>query len=71
VANSLTALFFLGIHLPGWCFQGRLWDMLAHPIGGALSILGIGWALGLVAYKSKSVAGSTLAHVLNNLFNAS
>jgi membrane protease YdiL (CAAX protease family) len=45
--------------------------MLTHPMGGALSIFAIGWALGLVASKRKSVAGSTLTHVLNNLFNAS
>ncbi|MCX5644507.1 MAG: CPBP family intramembrane metalloprotease [Phycisphaerae bacterium] len=69
-ANTLTAVFFLGIHLPGWYSQGRLWAMLAHPIGGALSIFIIGWTLGLVAYKSKSVAGSTLTHILNNLFSA-
>jgi hypothetical protein len=70
-ANTLTALLFLGIHLPGWYFQGRLLTVLAQPIGGALSIFTIGWVLGLVAYKSKSVAGSTLAHILNNLFSAS
>lgn len=68
-ANTLTALFFLGIHLPGWYFQGRLAAMLAQPIGGALTILFIGWILGLVAHRSKSVAASTLTHVLNNLFS--
>jgi membrane protease YdiL (CAAX protease family) len=69
VANTLTALFFVGIHLPGWYFQGRLSAMLALPIGGALSILFIGWVLGLVAHRSKSVAASTLTHILNNLFS--
>jgi membrane protease YdiL (CAAX protease family) len=70
-ADTLTAVFFLGIHLPGWHFQGRLSDMLMQPISGALSVLIIGWVLGLVAYKSKSVAASTLTHFLNNLFSAS
>jgi membrane protease YdiL (CAAX protease family) len=69
-ANTITAPLFLGIHLPGWYFQGCLSDMLRQPIGGALSILVIGWVLGPVAYKSKSVAASTLTHVLNNLFSA-
>lgn len=69
VANTLTALFFLGIHVPGWYFQGRLSDMLVQPIGGAMSILFIGWVLGLIAHKSKSVAASTLTHILNNLFS--
>jgi membrane protease YdiL (CAAX protease family) len=70
-ANTLTAVFFLGIHLPGWYFQHHPSDMLMQPIGGALSVLIIGWALGLVAYKSKSVAASILTHILNNLFSAS
>lgn len=70
-ANTLTAMFFLGIHLPGWYFQHHLSDMLMQPVGGALSVLIIGWLLGLVAYKGKSVAASTLTHFLNNLFSAS
>ncbi len=69
VANTLTAIFFLGIHLPGWYFQGRLSAMLTQPIGGALSVLFIGWVLGWVAYKSKSIAASTVTHILNNLFS--
>jgi len=68
VANTLTALFFLGAHLPGWYFQGRLIDMLSHPVGGALSILIIGLILGYVAFKSNSISGSILTHMLNNLF---
>jgi membrane protease YdiL (CAAX protease family) len=71
LANTFTALFFVGIHLPGWYFLCRLSIMLAMPIGGALSILFIGWILGLVAFKSNSVAASTLTHVLNNLCSVS
>ena len=55
VANTMTAIFFLGAHLPGWYFQGKLSYMLTHPVGGAISILLIGWILGLVAFKSNSV----------------
>jgi membrane protease YdiL (CAAX protease family) len=69
-ANTITAVFFLVIHLPGWYFQGVLADKLTNITGGAVSILIIGWILGLAANKSRSVAGSTLAHVLNNLVNA-
>ena len=70
VANTLTALLSLGLHLPGWYPQGHLPDVLTHLVGGPLSTFGVGWALGLVACEHKSVAGSTLAHVLNNLLNA-
>jgi membrane protease YdiL (CAAX protease family) len=69
VANTLTALLFLGAHLPGWYFQGRLLALLTAPVGGALSIFLIGWVLGFVYYQSRSVLGSTLAHLLNNLLS--
>ena len=70
VSNIFTALMFLGAHLPGWYFQGVLKANLLNPMGGALSIFLIGLVFGYAAYKSKSVAGSTVAHMLNNFFNA-
>ncbi len=69
VANTVTALLFAGAHLPGWYFQGRLRAMLTAPLGGALSIFILGLLFGWAAYRSKSVAGSILAHALNNFFN--
>ena len=70
VANTITALLFLGIHLPGWFFQGCLVENLLNPVGGALSIFLLGWVFGFVTYRSKSVAAGTVTHILNNLFNA-
>ncbi|HOH28561.1 MAG TPA: CPBP family intramembrane metalloprotease [Candidatus Hydrogenedentes bacterium] len=70
IANTITALFFLGIHLPGWYFQGRLFATLSDPVGGALSIFLLGLVFGYVAHKSGAVSSSVLAHALNNLFNA-
>ena len=70
LANLITGIFFLGIHLPGWYFQGRLWANLTDPVGGALAVLWLGLVFGFVAHKSRSVAAATLCHVLNNLFNA-
>lgn len=67
-ANTLTAALFVGAHLPGWAFQGRLWPMLGDPAGGALSIFLVGWLFGLVAQRSNSVAAGAFTHVLNNLF---
>jgi uncharacterized protein len=69
VANSLTAFFFLGVHLPGWYFQNRLMNNLITPIGGALSIFMLGFIFGYVAQKSKSVSESIITHMLNNLFS--
>lgn len=67
LANVVQALLFLTIHMVGWSFQGVLMPNLTAPIGGALSIFGIGLLLGYVAHKSRSVAASTLTHMLNNL----
>ncbi|HOC70917.1 MAG TPA: type II CAAX endopeptidase family protein [Candidatus Hydrogenedentes bacterium] len=69
-ANTITALLFLGIHMPGWHFQGRLLENLFDPVSGALSIFLLGLVFGWVAHRSKSVAAGVLAHGLNNLFNA-
>ncbi len=69
-ANTITALFFMGIHLPGWHFQERLIENLCDPVGGALSIFLLGLVFGGVTHKSKSVAAGVLVHGLNNLFTA-
>jgi len=68
-ANTLTALFFLVSHFPGWYFMGNLGENLAKPMGGALSIFVVGWVFGYVMHRSKSVIGCMLAHFLNNLFS--
>jgi uncharacterized protein len=69
VANLFTAVLFLGIHLPGWWFQGRLWQSLLSPVSGALAILLLGLVFGFVVHKSRSLLASILAHSLNNLFS--
>jgi membrane protease YdiL (CAAX protease family) len=68
VANLLTAALFLGMHLPGWYFQGRLFRLLLSPVGGALSVLLIGMVFGYVRQRSGSVVAGLLAHAFNNFF---
>lgn len=70
IANCITSLLFLGIHLPGWYFQDCLMEKLTHPVSGAFSIFLLGLVFGYVAHKSRTVTGSILAHILNNFFNA-
>lgn len=70
VSNLITGVLFLLIHLPGWYFQGGLAQRFINPTGGALSILLLGWLFGYVAQKSRSLAGSILTHILNNIFTA-
>jgi membrane protease YdiL (CAAX protease family) len=69
LANVLTAALFVGLHLPGWYFQGRLWLNLTSPISGALSIFLLGLVFGLATHKSKSLMAGILAHGLNNFFS--
>jgi membrane protease YdiL (CAAX protease family) len=69
VSNLISGVLFLLIHFPGWFFSGVLPQNLRNPVGGALAILLLGWVFGYVAHRSKSLTGSILAHVLNNLFS--
>jgi CAAX protease family protein len=66
-ANVLSALMFVGLHLPGWYFAGVLRAQLTRPVGGALSIFVLGLAFGYAVRRSRSVLAGSLAHVLNNL----
>jgi membrane protease YdiL (CAAX protease family) len=70
IANCITSLLFLGLHLPGWYFQSCLLQKLASPVSGALSIFLLGLVFGYIAHKSKTVTGSILAHIFNNFFSA-
>ena len=67
-ANLITGILFLLIHFPGWYFDGFLAPGLTAVASSVLAILLLGWILGFVAHKSKSVAAATLAHMLNNFF---
>ncbi len=67
IANVLTSVLFVSIHMVGWSFQDRLMENLTMPVGGALSIFLLSLVFGFVAHKSRSVAASTLTHMLNNL----
>ena len=66
LVNCITSAMFLGLHLPGWYFVGTLVENLSRPVGGALSILALGFIFGYVAHKGKSVVGAMICHVLNN-----
>ncbi len=68
LTNLITGMLFLLIHFPGWYFEGFLAAGFTAFAGAALGILLLGWILGFVAHRSKSVAAATLAHMLNNFF---
>ncbi|MCB9641497.1 MAG: CPBP family intramembrane metalloprotease [Myxococcales bacterium] len=67
IANILTAIFFLILHIPGWYFMGRLYKMFSIPLGGAFSIFLLGLCFGYATHRSRSLMGGILAHFLNNL----
>jgi membrane protease YdiL (CAAX protease family) len=68
MANLLTGFLFLMIHFPSWYLEGGIMADWMTFASSALGILLLGWILGYVAHRSKSVAASTLTHMLNNLF---
>ena len=66
-ANTIAAILFLGLHLPGWHFMGTL--------GGSQVVVGVSVVIiGLVAGYAKRRSSSTWAsvtfHFLNNLYSA-
>ncbi len=67
LANLVTSLFFVVLHLPGWFFMGTLVENLTQPVGGALSIFLVGLLFGYAAKRSRSLLGGILAHLLTNL----
>jgi hypothetical protein len=67
VANIVSSLMFVVLHLPGWYFMGTLTENLVQPVGGALSIFLLGLAFGFATHRGRSVAAGMLAHFLNNL----
>lgn len=68
MANFITSLLFVILHIPGWYFMGVLGENLTQPIGGAFSIFLVSLGFGYAAHRSRSVFGGVLAHFLNNLF---
>lgn len=66
-ANFLTALMFLGLHVPGWYFMDSLGHNVVAPVGGALSIVLLGLIFGYLARRGRSVAAAMIGHALNNL----
>ena len=66
-ANSVSAIFFVLLHFPGWYYTGNLLANLQTLTGGAVAILMIGWLCGLAREKGKSVTAGIIVHFLNNL----
>ncbi len=68
MSNLITGVLFLLVHFPGWYFDGFISSGVTIVASSALGILLLGWIFGYIAHRSKSVAASTLAHMLNNFF---
>jgi membrane protease YdiL (CAAX protease family) len=66
-ANLITALMFLGIHIPGWYFQERLF--ILKSITSAFTVFIVGLIAGYAKKKSDSLWGSILFHAINNLYS--
>ncbi len=65
-ANLLTALLFLGIHVPGWLYmQGPHWGLF--QLGATIFIAG--WVFGLTMEVTRSLWPPILLHLLNNVLS--
>jgi membrane protease YdiL (CAAX protease family) len=63
MANPLTALLFMGIHLPHWLWIGEPGNAL---VAHALAVTLLGLFLGWLRLRTESLWPSILAHALNN-----
>jgi membrane protease YdiL (CAAX protease family) len=66
-ANTIAAILFLVLHLPGWHFMGTLGASQVVP---GLSIIVIGLVAGYARRRSNSTWASVTVHFLNNLYSA-
>lgn len=66
-ANTIAAILFLGLHLPGWHFMGKLG---ASQVVVGLSVVVIGMVAGYAKRRSNSTWASVTVHFLNNLYSA-
>ena len=64
IANVLTTILFVLVHIVGWYFQGRLKQNVTFQVLAPLSVLSL--VLGYVRYKSGSLTASIMIHCTNN-----
>jgi membrane protease YdiL (CAAX protease family) len=67
VANGITTIFFVGMHLPGWYFQRKLQAGSMPSAIGSLAFFSL--LLGLVKVKSRTLYATIVIHMLNNLYS--
>jgi len=68
-ANTLTALVFLAMHLPGWLFQGRI-PTAAGFAQRALPIAALGLLFGWTKRRADSLYAAIVVHAINNVYSA-
>jgi membrane protease YdiL (CAAX protease family) len=65
-ANTIAAILFLGLHLPGWHFMGTLGG---SQVVIGLSVVIVGMVAGYARRRSNSTWASVTVHFLNNLYS--
>ena len=68
-ANTLTAVVFVAMHLPGWLFQGRI-PTAAGFAQRALPIAALGLLFGWTKRRADSLYAPIVVHAINNVYSA-
>jgi len=67
LANALTSLLFMGVHLPYWLsHRGLTQTVMANAVAVFLFSVVAGWLFA----KTASIWPPTLAHIANNLLSS-
>ncbi len=66
IANLLTTVVFVAMHLPGWYFQGHT-ATLAGYTARLMPLAVLSLIFGWTKHRSGSLHGAVLAHAINNL----
>lgn len=69
IANALTTVVFVAMHLPGWYFQGRTTTLVRFALR-ALPLAGLSLLFGWTKKRSGSLYAAIVLHAINNVYSA-
>jgi membrane protease YdiL (CAAX protease family) len=70
IANGLTTIVFVAMHVPGWYFKGRGTTSFVAFIAPMVPLAVLSLLFGWTKKRSGSLYGAIVLHAINNLYSA-